>query len=125
MSEQRTSRTGGVHPVDEVLSPGKMGAYGLQHILTMYAGIIAVPFILASAIGLDQQQIVYILNASFLGCGIGTLIQAVGFWKFGVQLPIVQGTTFAAATPMVIIGQEHGLPGIYGCLLYTSDAADE
>lgn len=117
MSEQRTSGAGGVHPVDEVLSPGKMGAYGLQHILTMYAGIIAVPFILASAIGLDQQQIVYILNASFLACGIATLIQAVGFWKFGVRLPIVQGTTFAAATPMILIGEVYGLPGIYGAVI--------
>ena len=75
--------------------------------------MIAVPLILATAIGLPQQQIVYVINASFLMCGVATLIQTLGFWKFGVRLPIVQGTTFASVTPMILIGQAYGLQGIY------------
>ena len=65
------------HPVDEVLPPGRMAAYGLQHVLAMYAGVIAVPLILATAIGLPQQQIVYVINTSFLMCGVATLIQTL------------------------------------------------
>jgi len=83
----------------------------------MYAGIIAVPLILATAIGLPQEQLVYVINASFFMCGVATLIQTIGFWKFGVRLPIVQGTTFAAVTPMILIGGEYGLRGIYGSVI--------
>ena len=103
--------------MDEVLPPGRMAAYGLQHVLAMYAGVIAVPLILATAIGLPQQQIVYVINVSFLMCGVATLIQTLGFWKFGVRLPIVQGTTFASVTPMILIGQAYGLQGIYGSII--------
>lgn len=120
MSEERNRETRedrGVHPVDEVLPVGRMAAYGLQHVLAMYAGVIAVPLILATAIGLPQEQIVYVLNASFLMCGVATVIQTIGFWKFGVRLPIVQGTTFASVTPMILIGKSYGLPGIYGSVI--------
>ncbi|ABG05752.1 uracil-xanthine permease [Rubrobacter xylanophilus DSM 9941] len=116
MAEQ-TRREGGVHPVDRVLPPGRMIAYGLQHVLAMYAGIVAVPLILATAIGLPQEQVVYIINASFFMCGVATLLQAVGVWKFGARLPIVQGTTFASVTPMILIGEAHGLQGIYGSII--------
>lgn len=120
MSEEREGRTGettGRHPVDEVLPPGKMVVYGLQHVLAMYAGVIAVPLILATAIGIPQGRLVYIINASFLMYGVATLIQTLGFWKFGVRLPIVQGKTFASVTPMILIGQSYGLPGIYGSVI--------
>jgi xanthine/uracil permease len=31
------------HPVDEILPPGPMFVYGLQHVMSMYAGVVAVP----------------------------------------------------------------------------------
>jgi xanthine/uracil permease len=96
------SETRAVHPVDEVMPQGRMVAYGLQHVLAMYAGVIAVPLILATAIGLPQEQLVYAVNSSFLMCGPATLLQTIGLWKFGVRLPIVQGTTFASVTPMIL-----------------------
>ena len=95
-----------VHPVDEVLPPDKLVAYGLQHVMTMYAGIVAVPLIVATAIGVPPDQLIYLINAAFFMCGVATLIQAIGFPKVGVRLPIVQGTTFAAVTPLILIGQE-------------------
>jgi xanthine permease len=120
MAEQRPTSTryvGDEHPVNEVLPPGRMAAYGLQHVLAMYAGIIAVPIILATAIGLPEEQLVYIINASFLACGIATLVQTIGFWKVGVRLPIIMGTTFAAATPMIQIGNTYNLQAIYGAVI--------
>lgn len=118
MAEERgAERNSGTHPVDEVLPAGRMAAFGLQHVLAMYAGIVAVPLVLASAIGLPQDQVVYIISASFFMCGVATLIQAIGFWKFGAKVPIVQGTTFASVTPMILIGQSYGLPGIYGSII--------
>ena len=38
-----------VHPVDEKLPTGRMTALGLQHVLVMYAGAVAVPLIVGRA----------------------------------------------------------------------------
>ena len=69
--------------MDQVLPPGRLVAFGLQHVLSMYAGIIAVPLILATAIKLPPDRLIYIVSASFFMCGAATLIQTLGFWKFG------------------------------------------
>ena len=44
MNENLTKR---IHPVDEMLPAGRLFAYGLQHVLAMYAGAVAVPIIIA------------------------------------------------------------------------------
>ena len=106
-----------IHPVDEMLPLGKLLAYGLQHVLAMYAGAVAVPFILANALGLSQEQLIYLINADLLTCGIATIIQTVGFGNMGIRIPLIQGVTFAAVTPMIIIGKAHGLQGIYGSII--------
>ncbi|WP_161880986.1 nucleobase:cation symporter-2 family protein [Deinococcus alpinitundrae] len=106
-----------VHPVDEILPGGRLVAFGLQHVLSMYAGIIAVPLVLASALGLPADQVIRIVNASFFMCGVATLIQTLGFAGFGARLPLVQGTTFASVATMILIGKESGLPGIYGAVI--------
>ena len=43
------------HPVDEVLPTGKLAALGLQHVLVMYAGAIAVPLIVGRALKLGPH----------------------------------------------------------------------
>ncbi|MBB6016337.1 purine permease [Deinococcus sp. D7000] len=106
-----------VHPVDEVLAPQNMIAFGLQHVLSMYAGIVAVPLVLASALGLDSETVVRIIGASFFMCGVATIIQTIGFAGFGAKLPIVQGTTFASVATMIAIGKSFGLPGIFGAVI--------
>jgi len=106
-----------IHPVDEMLPFGKLFTYGLQHVLAMYAGAVAVPLILANALGLSQMELIYLINADLLTCGIATIIQTVGFWNMGIRIPIIQGVTFAAVTPMIIIGKSHGLQGIYGSII--------
>ena len=40
------------HPVDQVLPAGQMAVYGLQHVMSMYAGVVAVPLIVGTAMGL-------------------------------------------------------------------------
>ena len=110
------------HPVDQVLPPGKLTVYGLQHVLAFYAGAVVVPLLLAGAIGLNEQQLAYLINADLFTCGIATLIQTVGFWKVGVRLPLIQGVTFTAVAPMIAIGSAAGggVPGlrdIYGAVI--------
>jgi xanthine permease len=90
-----------VHPVDAVLPPGQMFLIGLQHVLVMYAGAIAVPLIVGGALKLPKEQLALLINADLFACGIATLIQCIGVWKFGIRLPVVMGVTFAAVGPLV------------------------
>ncbi len=113
---------GETHPVDEVLPPTKLAVYGAQHVLAFYAGAVIVPILLASAIGLRGEDLVYLISADLLTCGIASLIQAVGFWKVGVRLPLLQGVTFTAVAPMIAIGTANGggvdgLLAIYGAVI--------
>lgn len=114
MNEQGITNT---NHVDEMLPAGKLFAYGLQHVLAMYAGAVAVPIIIAQALHLSPAELVHLINADLFSCGIATLIQTLGFWKVGARIPMIQGVTFAAVTPMILIGSEHGITAIYGAIL--------
>jgi NCS2 family nucleobase:cation symporter-2 len=111
--------TTAVHPVDEKLPFGKLFVLGLQHVLVMYAGAVAVPLILGGAMKLPKDQIALLINADLFACGIATLIQAVGIWKFGIRLPVMMGVTFASVGPMLAMAAnpELGLLGIYGSVI--------
>jgi uric acid transporter len=113
-----TSVPAAVHPVDQVLPFGQMFAIGLQHVLVMYAGAIAVPLILGGALKLPKDQIAFLINADLFACGVATLIQCIGVWKFGIRLPVVMGVTFAGVGPMVAMANA-GIPitSIFGAVI--------
>jgi OHCU decarboxylase len=120
--DQQASGRPAVHPVDEFLPPAKLAIYGFQHVLAFYAGAVIVPILLASSIKLTPEQLAYLINADLFTCGIASIIQSVGFWKIGVRLPLLQGVTFAAVSPMISIGlaEGGGVPGlraIYGSVI--------
>ena len=98
-----------VHPCDEVLPTGKLVTLGLQHVLVMYAGAVAVPLIVGAALKLPKDQIAFLISADLFSCGIATLIQTLGLWIFGIRLPVIMGCTFAAVGPMIAIGTNPGL----------------
>jgi xanthine/uracil permease len=56
------------HPVDEVLPFGQMFVYGLQHVLSMYAGVVAVPLIVGTALRLSGPEITYLVSAGLFMC---------------------------------------------------------
>ena len=91
-----------VHPVDERLPTGKLAALGLQHVLVMYAGAIAVPLIVGRALKLSPEQVAMLISADLFCCGLVTLIQSLGATQwFGIKLPVMMGVTFASVAPMV------------------------
>ena len=102
-----------VHPVDEKLPTGRLAALGLQHVLVMYAGAIAVPLIVGRALKLSPEQVALLISADLFACGIVTLIQSLGLTKwFGIKLPVMMGVTFAAVGPMVAFA--NAVPGVDG-----------
>ena len=102
-----------VHPVDEKLPLPRLAALGVQHVLVMYAGAIAVPLIVGRALKLTPEQVALLISADLFACGIVTLIQSLGVTRwFGIKLPVMMGVTFAAVGPMVAFA--NAMPGVEG-----------
>ncbi|WP_082309346.1 nucleobase:cation symporter-2 family protein [Leucobacter musarum] len=120
---KQRSATREVRPEDERLPWSKNLAYGMQHVLSMYGGIIAPPLIIGTAAGLTSAEIgVLIASCLFIG-GLATLLQTIGIPFFGSQLPLVQGTSFASvATLTAIIEGGGGMPDVFGAVLAAAAA---
>ncbi len=91
-----------IHPVDEILPAPKLFTLGLQHVLVMYAGAIAVPLIVGRALQLSPEDVAFLISADLFVCGVVSIIQSFGAgpW-FGIKLPVMMGVTFASVGPMV------------------------
>jgi len=108
--------TSTVHPVDERLPTGKLAALGLQHVLVMYAGAVAVPLIIGRALKLSPEDVAFLISADLFCCGLVTLIQSLGATQwFGIRLPVMMGVTFASVAPMVAMANAN--PGSTGAQL--------
>ncbi|MGB3146943.1 MAG: nucleobase:cation symporter-2 family protein [Paracoccaceae bacterium] len=104
------------HPVDEMLPPPKLLTLGLQHVLVMYAGAIAVPLIVGRALKLEPADVAFLISADLFACGIVSLIQSLGVTQwFGIRLPVMMGVTFASVGPMLAIASQ--TPGHEGARL--------
>lgn len=108
--------------VDERLPAGRLFTLGLQHVLVMYAGAVAVPLIIGRALNLSAEQVALLISADLFCCGLVTLIQSFGFGRhFGIKLPVMMGVTFAAVGPMVAMANVQGGPegarAIFGAII--------
>jgi uric acid transporter len=108
-----------VHPVDQILPVPKLFTLGLQHVLVLYAGAVAVPLILGRALKLAPEDVAFLISADLFACGLATLVQCVGFPGVGIRLPVMMGVTFASVGPMLSMAAapDVGLLGIYGSVI--------
>lgn len=105
------------HTNDKIPFP-KLLIMGLQHVLVMYAGSIAVPLIIGSALYLTKEQTAFLIKADLFTCGIATLLQSFGIGKnIGIKLPVILGVSFITVAPMINIGQHLGMQYIYGAII--------
>jgi len=108
-----------VHPVDQILPVPKLLTLGLQHVLVMYAGAVAVPLILGRALKMSPENVAFLISADLFACGLATLVQCVGFPGVGIRLPVMMGVTFASVGPMLSMAAspDVGILGIYGSVI--------
>jgi uric acid transporter len=108
-----------IHPVDQALPVPQLVTLGLQHVLVMYAGAVAVPLILGRALKLSPQDVAFLISADLFACGLATLVQCIGFPGVGIRLPVMMGVTFASVGPMLSMAAapDVGLLGIYGSVI--------
>ncbi|CAM4168468.1 Xanthine/uracil permease [Comamonas aquatilis] len=108
-------------PEDENLGVAANLMYGLQHVLTMYGGIVAVPLIVAEAAGMSAADAGLLVTACLFMGGVATLLQTLGLPFFGCRLPLVQGVSFAGVATMVsILHTGGGISGVLGAVMYAS-----
>ncbi|MCS6765973.1 MAG: purine permease [Candidatus Protistobacter heckmanni] len=109
----KTEHSAEVPAVDEKLPGGRLATLGLQHVLVMYAGAVAVPLIVGRALKLEPEQVAMLISADLFCCGLVTLIQSLGLGRFfGIRLPVMMGETFAAVGSMVAMA--NAMPGVDG-----------
>jgi xanthine permease len=108
-------------PEDQRLPIASTFAYGFQHVLTMYGGIIAPPLIIGAAAGMSSQDIGLLIAACLFVGGLATILQTVGIRFFGSQLPLVQGVSFAGVSTMVaIVHGGGGIQAVFGSVIAAS-----
>ncbi len=111
--------TSEIHPVDQTLPAPRLLALGLQHVLVMYAGAVAVPLIIGRALKLPPEDVAFLISADLFACGLATLVQCLGVPGVGIRLPVMMGVTFASVGPMLSMAAapDIGLLGIYGSVI--------
>lgn len=90
---------------------------GLQHLLSMYAGSILVPIMIAGALHYSAEQLTYLISTDIFMCGVATFLQLQLTKHFGVGLPIVLGCAFQSVAPLSIIGARQGSGYMFGALI--------
>ena len=96
---------------------GKAAILGLQHLLAMYAGAVAVPLLIGMCLGFDEAQMTYLISIDIFMCGVATLLQLTVTKFFGIGLPVVLGCAIQAVSPLIIIGSKNGVGAIYGSII--------
>jgi uracil-xanthine permease len=108
-----------VHAVDERLPLAKLILFGLQHVLVVAASPITAVFLVAKALGLSSALTVDLISATFLVCGLGTLLQSFGPLKFGARLPFIMVPGGAPVVLFVLIAQQTDLQTAAGATILT------
>ena len=85
--------------MDDVPPAGRSVLLGLQHYLTMIGSTIAVPLVLATAMGMPEAATARLVGTFFVVSGVATLAQTT----VGNRYPLVQGASFAILAPALAI----------------------
>ena len=94
-------------PTADAQPPLVTAALGLQHVLAMLAGAIALPLLVGRALELPPAQIALLINAGLLVCGLATMLQSLGATPLlGARTPARIGLAFAALGPLLAIAAQ-------------------
>ena len=103
--------------------------FGLQHVLIMFTAMIASPLVMGGLLNLSPDLRGSMMTGVLLGCGVGTLVSALGFFWIGGRLPLVLGAYVVYIAPVVAIAKSESLAAaaaamiIGGLLLLTLSPA--
>lgn len=99
------------------VSHKKAAVLGLQHLLAMYSGAVAVPLLIGTALKFNSTQMTYLVSIDIFMCGLATLVQLFRNKYFGIGLPVVLGCAIQAVAPLVMIGKNLSINDMYGAII--------
>lgn len=105
------------HSTKQEHSHSQSAVLGLQHVLSMYAGSILVPIMIAGALGYSARELTYLISTDIFMCGVATFLQLKLTKHAGVGLPVVLGCAFQSVAPLSIIGAQQGSGAMFGALI--------
>ena len=89
----------------------------IQHILAAFAGIIAVPLVVCSALGLSVEEKSFMVSATIFASGLTTVLQSKGLGPIGSRVSGMMGTDFTFVNPSISVGSQFGVAGIVGATI--------
>lgn len=90
---------------------------GIQHLLAMFLSTVALPLVIAGAIGLNQSETAFIVQMALLVAGLATIVQVYSIGPVGARLPIVMGTSAIFVAPLIDIGTQFGIAAVFGAVI--------
>ena len=107
-------------PADERLPPRSLFLFGLQHVLVMAASPITAVFLVAQTLNLDTALTTSLISATFLICGLGSILQSFGPGGFGAKLPFIMVPGGAPIAIFLAIAVQTDIQTAVGAVLLTS-----
>jgi len=83
--------------------------FGLQHVLVMFTAMIASPLVIGQLLNLSPELRTTMVTGVMVGCGIGTIISALGLFWIGARLPLLLGAYTVYIGPVVAMAKSTGL----------------
>ncbi len=105
--------------VDEVLPWRRLFAFGMQHVLVMAASPIASVFLMSKALNFPPALAMQLLSATFVICGLGTLLQSFGPKGIGARLPFIMLPGGAPIVLFILIAQQTDVQTAAGAVILT------
>lgn len=109
-----------IDPTDQILPARSLALFGLQHVLVMAAAPITAVFLVSKALGLSDALAVSLISATFLVCGLGTILQSFGFAGFGARLPFIMVPGGAPIAIFLAIAQQTDIQTAVGAVIMTA-----
>ena len=103
--------------MNKEVSHKKAFVLGLQHLLAMYSGAIAVPLLIGTALKFNSTHMTYLVSIDIFMCGLATLLQLFRNRYFGIGLPVVLGCAIQAVAPLEMIGKNFSINTMYGAII--------
>ncbi|MGR3545337.1 MAG: uracil-xanthine permease family protein, partial [Paracoccus sp. (in: a-proteobacteria)] len=103
-----------------MLPPRSLILFGLQHVLVMAASPITAVFLVAQTLGFDTALTVSVISATFLVCGLGSILQSFGPQGFGARLPFIMVPGGAPIAIFLAIAVQADVQTAVGAVLLTA-----
>ncbi|HET7848116.1 MAG TPA: solute carrier family 23 protein [Pseudolabrys sp.] len=105
------------YDLEDKPAPVQSVLFGLQHVLIMFTAMIAAPLVIGQLLNLPPALRTTMITGVMLGCGIGTVISALGVGWVGSRLPLLLGAYAVYIGPVVAIAKGSSLAAATTALL--------